>query len=564
MVPVDLGNVGDIGGTGMRSKVLLIFFVIIIVGVVAAGCRKSSPQSADQPPVAKQAKQGGQLIYGSLQEPSALLPYLSSQISALEVQNLIFSGLVIADNKLEWQPDLAEVVPMRSNGGVSADGLAVTYRLRRGVKWHDGTELTSADVRYTWRFITNPKIPVISRQGYDKITAIDTPDPYTVVVRFKEYYSGYLSLFPFILPQHIVEQQEQDIGKAVFNKEPVGSGPFKFKSWHLADAIYLEANDKYFRGKPRLDKVTYKILPDINIMLTQLKSGAVDVIGNVGLAQLEQFKAISGMQVLFTPNTTWEHLDYNLDNPLFHDIRVRQAILLALDRQNIALTTLKGTAVAATADQPPGTGMFNSGLEPTTRDVVRARNLLAEAGWKIGADGILVKDGKRLAISIVSVTGNKTREYVQAAIGQQLRDVGIEANFTNYPVDYFHGTILRQRKFEMAMYAYVVEGIHVNEKLWSSTMIPGPTNDYTGQNYTGWRNAEIDSLAAAGANNYDQEQRKRGSLRIQQLIAQELPCVPLFFRMNVDVVKNHVVNFKPNPIPAKNLWNAWEWGLLEK
>jgi len=548
----------------MRNKLVSLLGIMLIASVVIAVCWKNNQQSLLQPTISKQTKQGGQLIYGSLQEPGTLTPYISNLLSEVEVQSLVFSGLVSMNNKLEWQPDAAEIVPLQSNGGVSWDGLTVTYKLRRGIKWHDGAELTSSDVRYTWQFIMNPRIPVVSRLGYDKIAAIDTPDPYTVIIRFREPYSGYLTLFPAILPQHVLGQQEGDIARAPFNKYPVGSGPFKFKSWQLADAIYLEANDQYFRGRPRLDKIVYKLQPDINIMLTQLKTGAIDIISNIGQAQLEQVKAISDMQVLLTPNTIWEHMDYNLDNPLFADIRVRKAIILALNRQNMAATTLKGTAVVATADQSPSSWAYNPGIVTEIRDVNGAKRLLSEAGWTTGANGILVKDGKRLSFNVATISGQKSREYIKLAIQQQLREVGIEINFTNYAPDNFTETILRRRNFDMAMYAYVVGVDCDNTNLWKSANIPAATNNYEGKNYTGWKNAEIDGLTVAGGRTFDQEQRKQIYFRIQELIAQELPCVPLFFRANIDVVKTHVVNFQPSPMPGGNLWNAWEWGMQEK
>jgi peptide/nickel transport system substrate-binding protein len=546
----------------MRQKLVWALVIVLVVAASVTAClkRNNGNSPSTQP---KAVKQGGRLVYGSLQEPGVLTPYLSDLLSAVEVESLVFSGLVSMNSKLEWQPDLALTVPLVTNGGVSSDGLTITYKLRPGVKWHDGSEFTAADVKFTWQFIMNPKNPVVARQGYDKIVSVDTPDVHTVIMRFAEPYSGYLTLFPAILPQHILAQ-EKDITKASFNKVPIGTGPFIFKKWQLADAIMLDANPNYFRGRPRLDGIVYKILPDMNIMLTQLKAGAIDVISNLGQAQLDQVKVVSGMKVVITPNMVWEHIDFNLENPFFQDVRVRRAIALALDRQNMVTTTLRGTAVVANADQPPTSWVYNPALQPFTRNVNQAKNLLAEAGWKPGADGVFVKDGTRLSFNIATISSNKTRENMQLAIEQQLREVGIEATFSSYAPEYFAGNILRYRNFDMALYAFVVGADPDNTNLWNSLKIPTYKNRFDGQNYTGWKNPEIDALTIAGARTFDLEQRKNAYFRIQELIAQELPVIPLFFRANISVVKDTVANFQPSPTSAGNLWNAWEWGLREK
>lgn len=544
----------------MRVKLVGILIILSVAALAATGCWTKNQGEALLGTNTKAMKQGGQLIYGSLQEPNTLLPYTTDLLAAAEVQSLIFSGLVSLNDKLEWQPELAEAVPTPHNGGVSANGLTITYRLRPGVQWHDGRELTSADVKYTWQFIMNTKNPVVSRQGYDRIAAIDTPDARTVIMRFREPYAGYLSLFPAILPEHILAR-ETDAAKAPFSRTPIGTGPFKIVSWRLADAITLEANPAYYRGRPKLDSIVYKILPDINIMLTQLKAGAIDIMSNISFAQLDQAKAISGMRVLFTPNMVWEHIDFNLDKPLFQDLKVRQAVAFALDRQNMAATMLKGAAVVAVADQSPASWAYHSGVQPFVRDVNLAKNLLAEGGWQPGSDGIMVKDGKRLSVNIATVSGNKSRETIQTAIQQQLREAGIEVNFSVYAPEHFSVSVLRQRNFDMALYGYVLEVDPDNTSLWHSRFIPASSNGYAGQNYSGWRNAEIDSLTAAGVHATDLEQRRQIYARIQELIAGELPSISLYFRANIDAVNNRVGNFRPSPLPAGNLWNAWEWSI---
>ena len=532
---------------------------MLIMTLLLSGC-SSNPLPI---PAQREVKQGGQLVYGSLQEPDTLNPLLSDLLATAEVGSLIFSGLIITNDKGEWIPELAAEVPTIQNGGVSRDGLTITYKLRPGVAWHDGVSFTADDVKFTWQTIMNPKVNIVSRAGYDKIRTIDTPDKFTVIIRFKEYYAPHLTLFRTILPKHALERVD-DLNKASFNRSPIGTGPFKLKEWRLAEAVALEANTAYFHGKPNLDMITYKVIPDSNIMLLQLKAGAVDIVSNVSFAQLDQVKDISGIQAVTTPNMIWEHLDFNMDNPLFQDGRVRQAIALGIDKQALIANVLKNAAIPAVGDQSPLSWAYNPVAKQEIRDVNTARALLEQAGWKIGDGGIFVKDGNKLAFSLTFPTGNRSREIVASVIAQQLKDVGIAIELKPIDEKTFFGEYIKKRGFETAMYAWVAGIDPDNLSLWNSKRIPSRQNGYEGQNYPGWRNAEIDALTEQGARTIDIEGRKQIYLRIQDIILQEHPVVPLYFRSNIEAVKDTVVNFHANPTPAGNLWNAWQWGFKVK
>lgn len=543
----------------IESTHKLFLCLILIMVMLVSGCSsKSLPL-----PKKLAMKQGGQLVYGSLQEPNTLNPLLSDFLATAEVSSLIFSGLVVTNDKGEWIPELAVEVPTLQNGGISQDGLIIKYKLRSGVTWHDGTPFSAEDVRFTWQTIMNPRVNVVSRDGYDKILSIDTPDENTVIIRFKEYYAPYLTLFTSILPKHVLESAG-DINKAPFSRAPIGTGPFKIKEWRLAEAVVLEANAAYFRGKPNLDKIIYKVIPDNSIMLSQLKSGEVDIVTNVPFSQLDQAKGIEGVKVLTTPNMVWEHLDFNMDKTLFQDVRVRQAIALGIDKQSIIANVFKNAASPAVGDQSPLSWGYNPAARPTVRDVDAARELLVQTGWKQGTDGIFVKDGRKLAFSLSVPSGMKSREIVAQMISQQLKEVGIEVDVQMIDTNKFFGEVLKNRGFDTAMYAWVA-GIDPNNlTLWHSKKIPSRANQYEGQNYPGWRNIEVDALTERGVRTIEIEARKQIYFRIQDLIIQECPVVPLYYRSNIDVVRNGVENYRSNPTPTGNLWNAWQWGFMAK
>ncbi|SFM07567.1 peptide/nickel transport system substrate-binding protein [Pelosinus propionicus DSM 13327] len=531
---------------------------LLILLALTSGCNsKSLPVSPKN-----EIKPGGQLVYGSLQEPNTLNPFLSDLLATAEVSSLIFSSLVINDAKGEWLPDLALEVPTLQNGGVSPDGLTVKYKLRPGVTWHDGKAFTSEDVKFTWQMIMNSGVNVMSREGYDKIRTIDTPDSYTVVIQYREFYPSYLTLFKSVLPKHILEKE--DINKSSFNRAPIGTGPFKLKEWHMSESLLLEANTAYYRGKPTLDSILYKVIPDTNVMLSQLKVGALDIVTNIPLSLIDQIKGVEGVQVLNTPNMIWEHVDFNLDNTLFQDVKVRQAIALGIDRQALIANVLKNSASTAVSDQSPLSWGFNSAIMPAAHNVAAARELLSQAGWQQGTDGIFAKDGRKLSFSLSVPMGNKARELAAQAISYQLKEVGIQAEVKIVDGKKFFDDLLKNRQFETAMYAWVAGVDPNNFNLWNSKKIPNRNNQYAGQNYSGWRNAEIDALTDQGIHTVDIENRKQISFRIQELIIQECPIIPLYFRHNIDVVKKTVINYQANPTPSGNLWNAWQWGFTSK
>lgn len=444
--------------------------------------------------------------------------------------------------------------------GVSPDGRTVTYHLRQGVTWQDGAPFTADDVKFTWQFIMNRKVNVVSREGYDRIGSVETPDKYTVVIKFRDFYAPYLTLFDTILPKHLLEN-ESDLNKASFNRAPIGTGPFKFKDWQVAESIVFEANQNYYRGKPYLNSFVYKIVPEQGLLLTQLKAGELDVVSNIAFSNLEQVKGIDGVRTVIAPTMVWEHMDFNLDNDLFQDPRVRKAIDAAIDRQAIVSNVLKGVASPAYGDQSPLSWAYNPMQQPPAGDVNATRELLAQAGWNPGPDGIMVKDKKRLAFTLAVPMGNKQREQTAQKIAEQLKEVGIAVEVRPLDAQLFFNDVLKNRRFETALYAWVAGIDPDNRNLWSSRNIPGRTNGGEGQNYPGWRNPEVDKLTELGVQTVDITARKDVYFRIQDLIREDCPVIPLYFRGNIDAVKDSVANYQPGPTPAGSFWNVWQWGF---
>lgn len=505
------------------------------------------------------AVDGGQLIYGSQYEPNTLNPYLSDMLACAELSRIIFSGLFIMDDKGNWIADLAREVPTIANGGISPDGLTVTYHLKNNILWHDGAPFTARDVVFTWQAIQKIPDKILSKEGYNRIAEITAPDAHTVVLRFREVYAPFLKLFPYILPEHLAAKYN-DITKAEFNRAPVGTGPFVFKKWTVADSIVLEANRRYYKGKPKLDSLVYKFVPDQKILLAQLKSEQIHLSSNMSINQIEQVKAISNVKSVVSSSMVWEHLDLNLDNPLFKDVKVRQAIKYAIDRKAIVEKVLRNNAFITNTDQWAFSWANNPDKKLSGRDISHVQQLLTQAGWKEGSDGIYQKDGKKLSFTVATTAGDNLRSNVVQAIAQQLKDAGINVEVQFYDSQRFFTEVLRYRNFEVAMFAWVAGVDPDNSILWHSKNVPSIYNGYAGKNYSGWKNPNVDLLLSQ-AQTVDLDKRRQLYFAVQDFMTAECPSIPLFYYANLNAVSNSIVNFKPNPTLYSNFWNVWEWGF---
>lgn len=535
---------------------------LALIGIVAfglvlgTGCGKKTDRAETRPTA---LATGGKINIGSAIEPETWNPLLSDVAVVQDIGRLLFGGLLLQNDKGEWLPDLAAEIPTAENGGISPDGLTVTYRLKPGLKWQDGISLTSADVKFTYEFVLKNRNQVAWREGYEKILSVTTPDSLTAVVRFGEPYPFCLHLFPYILPAHrsaeLTDPQQQN-----FNRLPIGSGPFQLKAWRRGDAIVFEANPQYHRGRPLLDSITYRIVTERQIVLSQLKIGEVDLVNQIGFDQLDTIRAVTGVNTFITRSVIWEHLDFNIDNPLFMDLRVRRAIAQGIDRGALIEKTLKNAAFPAQTDIHPLSWAYNPNLTPSGRNLATARELMNSAGWKPGGDGVLVREGRRLAFTLSVPSNEKARQLAATELSRQLRELGVEVKVQLVDGKQFFDQLLPNRRFEAVLFAWSTSTEPENYDYWHSRRIPSPVNRFTGKNFAGWKSMEVDSLLDSMRQNLDRTSRGEKFRRIEELLLLEVPVIPLYYRADVAAVKRNIENFKPNPFSG-NMWNVWEWGL---
>ena len=530
----------------------LLGMVLMIFSGCAAKTEKTETDR-QQPAV------GGKLNIGSAVEPDTWNPVLSELAAAQEVGRLIFSGLLLQNDKGEWQPDLAVAVPTTANGGISPDGLTVTYKLSPNARWHDGQRVTARDVKFTYDYIMKSRSRLPWRDGYDKIRSVEAPDDTTVVVRFIEPYALYPHLFAYVLPSH-KSAELADTANLNYNRLPVGSGPFILKEWRRGDALVFAANPSYHLGRPLPDTITFKIVPDRQIVLSQLKIGEVDLVNNIGLDQLDQVRSMTGVNTYVSRSLILEQLTFNLDLPLFADMRVRQAIAAAVDRAAIVEKVLKNAGFPAITDIHPNSWAYVPELKPAFSNPSQSKELLTASGWQLGSDGIWMRQGLRLGFTVTIPSGDKNREAVAQLLAIQLREAGIEMRVQVVDRKLFFESILPNRRFEAVLFAWVNTAEPDEYELWHSRRIPAPANRNTGKNFAGWRSQEVDTLLENAKNIANVDARRAAYVRLQELMLVETPVVPLYYRAEIAAAKRSVINFKPN-VFSGNLWNAREWGI---
>jgi len=528
-------------------------------------------------------KKGGTVIIGLLGDNETLNPILSESNSEREILQCVFSSLYRTDNDTDYVPDLLTRMPAKN-------GLVYSYELRRGVKFTDGHELTAEDVKFTWECFMNPKIVVPSRSGWDKIKSITIPtitykgkdgktyktaDNYHFTVTLNETFVSYDALWAdvSIVPRHILTKEMSANGGTMdkggsFSRHPIGSGPFILKEWKADNYTMLVKNPSYFRpDQPYLDRFIWKVIPDANAMLNQLRTGEIDVYAGIQAARYNEAIKIPGIKIFKIPAYTYNHLELNLrdpsdlakPHPILGDKRVRQALDCAYPREMIVETVLENVGYPAYSNLPPISWAYNKDVSKPHFSPEKAGKLLDEAGWVMGSDGYRYKDGKKLQLTFCTNAGNKTREQVGVVCQDYWKKVGVDLLLKYVDFATLAGDYMDNRKFDVLMIAWVSSTDPDSYSLWHSKQIPAKENGMEGQNYVAYVNPEMDKLMEDGLKTDDKEARKKIYHRMQEILAEDVPYIFVNFYAQVDGIREGLMNYKSNPTQATNLWNVYEW-----
>lgn len=512
---------------------------------------------------------GGQgnavLRVASYAEPTSLNPILETNTAENFIASLAFDLLVTIDAQGNEVPDLAQQVPTLQNGGISKDGLTITYRLRRNVKWQDGAPFSSADVKFTWQAIMNPQNNVVERRGYDQVRSVDTPDPYTVVFHLKQPFAPFVDTVfgesdePFrILPKHSLDKYS-DLNRVAFNTLPIGTGPFRIVRWIHGDHVEMLANKDYFRGKPALAGINVYYVPDESTRVAELRSHQTDLIIDLGPSPYAQLQGAAGVKSILVKAPTYDSILYNTSRPPLDDVRVRQAMSYAMDEAAIVRNVQHGTAQIATADLADFYWAFDPNLKPYPYDPKKAAQLLDEAGWKTGGGGIREKNGHPLSLQFVYGQGSEAARQIGVIVQSNFRKLGIDVSIKTYTYQMLYATkaehgILNSGKFDLALYAWVAGADPDNSSQWLCDMAPP-----AGNNDTQYCNPQLDGLERQALNTFDRSKRKAVYSQIEALLLRDAPAAFMFYPRLRYAMNPALQHFTPNG-PSEG-WNAYEWSL---
>jgi peptide/nickel transport system substrate-binding protein len=462
---------------------------------------------------------GGRLVVAVDSEPPVLTSALTTAGPAQYVSGKIFDGLLTYDNSFTPRPQLAQ------SWNVSTDGLSITFRLRPGVLWHDGKPFTSADVAFSVLEIWK-KYHARGRSTFANVTAVDTPDPLIATFRLSGPAPYILSALGSqesqVIPKHLYSAG--DVLTNPHNIAPVGTGPFRFVAWKRGEYIALERNPSYWdRGKPHLDQVIFRVLPDGGGAISALETGEVQLVVNPPLPDIARARHSPG--VVATQSTGFTGalaaFEFNLDRPYFKDVRVRQAFAHAIDRDFLLRNVWYGYGEPADSPIPKSLAPFHAtNLPAYPYDLAKAEKLLDAAGLHRGAGGV------RFAITHDPLPIGQTYKRSAEAINSSLAKIGIRMDIRNQDYAAFVRRVYTTRDFDTVQYAASAgpdPAIGTQRFYWSKNFQPGVAFS----NGAHYRNAEVDRLLVAAQAESDFGKRRALYARFQQIVQTDLPRIPL-------------------------------------
>ncbi|MCK6451260.1 MAG: peptide ABC transporter substrate-binding protein [Alphaproteobacteria bacterium] len=509
-----------------------------------------------------------ELVIGMTQYPATLHPNIESMLAKTLVNAATRRPFTAYDAKWQLTCMLCVALPTIENGLARLEdlpdgkqGIAVTYTIQPNAKWGDGTPVTTRDVLFSWEVGRHPQSGVAAAEFYRRAYKLDVKDQKTFTLHFDRVTYEYNAIGDFqVLPAHIeaahFAEPAQYRNRTRFDADPTNAGlhfgPYRIVEVRTGSHIVLEPNPTWYGEKPKFKRVVFRAVENTSALEANLLSGSIDYItGELGLT-LDQGLAFEKKHadkydVIFKPGLIYEHIDMRLDHPALKDLRVRQALLMALDRRSISTRLFGGKQPVATTSVNPLDWVHAADLKGYDHDPKRAAQLLDEAGWKAGPGGMRQNaGGEKLAIELMTTAGNRVRETVQQVLQAQWKQVGVDVRLKNEPPRVFFGETVTKRQYTgMAMYAWVSAPESVPRSTLHSGEIPRPENNWAGQNYTGYASKAMDELVEKIEVELDRGKRKALWRQLQELYLADLPVLPLYFRADVFVIPKWLKGVTP-------------------
>ena len=528
----------------------IIFFLPIISFFLLISCSKESDQIIDYKDNYL-TEEGGEIINAMIGEPSNLVAMIAGDSASSAIAANIFNTLIKYDENLNHAPELA------SQWIISDDQKTITFKLKENLFWADGTPLTSDDVLFTWRLVTDPNTRTPYASDYLLVKDAQTPNKQTFTVTYEQNYAPALDTWASlqILPKHVLK--DEDINNTFFSRKPTGSGYYQLDQWINGQQVTLKRNKNSTQGQALIEKLTSRIIPDTSSQFLELIADNIDLM-NINPIQYqrvfpsrEDLKQKIGLYKELGNGYTY--LGFNLKQAPFNDPKVRQAMNYAINKEEIIKGVLLGLGEAIASPYKPGTRWDNESLSPYPYDPSKALALLKEAGYERNPAGILVKDGKPFEFEILT-NQNKQREMTAVLVQRRLKEIGIDVKIRVLEWASFINRFIKTGDFKAVVLGWSLSLDPDQFNIWHSSQ-QGP-----GQfNFVGYENPRVDELLELGRRELDNDKREEIYHEFSKLLLEDSPIVYLYAGYGLSAINKRVQGIKKPAPPAGIYQNSYEW-----
>lgn len=572
----------------MSTRALLLVALLALLVAALAYVRPQLMRPGELP-------SNAELKIGITQEFENLNPIVMSMVATTYIYRMVGRSLIQLDEHSEWLPQLAIEIPTLENGLARrmSDGeeewIEADWQIEPAARWGDGEPLTCRDFRFSWQVGLSPNVGVPNIEPYRQIAdiRIDAEDPKrcTFVYREARWNFNRQHLF-YPLPEHLereiferfADQPEGYEQQSNYTRNPtlpgLYHGPYRIADLGLGSHLILERNPTFYGEPAHIDRIVIMLIPNTGTLEANLRAGSIDMVSALGMtfdqslafAHRVEAQALP-FRVNFQPGLLYEHLDLDLDNPFLADLRVRRALVHAIDREGLTDALFDGRQPAALHNLSPLDPWFTD--DPERIVVYRhsrrlANRLLDEAGWTFRDDGYRYDaEGRRLQLRLGTTAGNKVRELVQIYLQDQWRGIGVDVRIQNEPGRVFFGQTMRRRDFGgVAMYAWSSSPENNPRSTVSSPSIPTADNNWSGQNYPGWSNARVDELVDELDRAFDPNYRLDVIHEILWHYTNEVPIIPLYYRSDTSVTPINLTGYQLTGHQVSAANHVERWRLL--
>ena len=541
----------------MNTKItrhIQIWLLVFVICLISA-CGNDEDANTKLKPnfdVAHPASPGGTMIDAMTGEPSGLIAMIAGESAASAIAGNLFNSLLKYDKNLDLTGELAQ------SWEVSSNQRTITFHLKPNLKWSDQRPLTSADVLFTWQKVTNDNTRTPYGSDFKLVSKAETPDAQTFRVTYAVPYAPALDTWAglHILPKHLL--QDQDINNTAFARHPVGSHYYKLSDWKNGQYLKLSRNPYASQGQANIEHLLSRIIPDKAAQFLELSADNIDsmALNPIQYARIFPSRADLSKSIgLYKElGNSYSYMGFNLKRKPFDDVRVRQAINYAIDKQEIIDGVLLGLGEPVASPYKPGTRWSNPSLQPYPYDPIKARALLREAGFAdTNGDGILEKDGKPFSFEILT-NQNKEREMTAVLIQRRLKEVGIEVNIRVLEWASFLGRFIKPKQFDAVVLGWSLSLDPDQYGIWhSSQQAPGQFN------FISYSNPQADKLLEAGRIELNPDKRMKIYHAFSKILLEDSPVIYLSAGYGLSAIHKRVKGIS-NPAPAAGIGhNTYEW-----